>query len=125
MSGLGKDADQRDRDPPEHDSDQEVRRQAPSDQQRRDERADQASDPHRRVEEADSVLAEVEQLERGDDDQDVERAGDERLRGEQRHQDAKPGLAEDRDEAGRELVPDGVSPLARLGLRLDPDAADQ
>jgi hypothetical protein len=123
--GVGKDADQADRDAPQDDSDEEIGRQAPSDQQRRDERADQSSDPHRRVEEPDSVLPQIEQLERGDDDQDVERSGDERLRGEQRHQDAKPGLAEDRGEAGRELVPDGVSPLAGLGLRLDPDAADQ
>ena len=109
---LGEDPDERDGNPPQPDSEEEVRRQPAPDQCGRDHGADQAADPDRRVEEADTLLAEVEQAERDHDDQHVEHACNERLRGEQEHEHAQAALAVQRHEAGREL-PEHPSRLSR------------
>ena len=44
----------------------------PADESERRDRSEQAADPDRRVQEAHARLAEVEQLESGDDEQNVE-----------------------------------------------------
>ena len=81
-----------------------------------DEPADQPTDSDGGVEEADAGLVEVEQLERRDDDEHVERSGDERLRPVQADERAQVRLPDDRPDAGHDaarLVP--AAPASRDG----------
>ena len=65
-----------------------------------DEPADEPTDAHRGVEQPDAGLVELEQLERGDDDEHVERAGDERLRRVEANERSEGRLARDRRDPG-------------------------
>ena len=61
-----------------------------------DEPADEPTDADGGVEQADARLVEVEQLERRDDDEHVQRAGDERLRRVEADEGAQLRLPDDR-----------------------------
>ena len=62
---------------------------------------DEPADADRRVEQADARLVELEQLERRHDDEDVERAGDERLGGVEADERPQRRLARDRRDSRR------------------------
>ena len=107
----------------------EVRRRAPApDERERDERADDRADAGRRLQEPDAGVAEVEQLERDDDDEHAVRAGDDRLRAVEPDHDAQARLASHGAEAGGDARrrPRARAPPARgrsvFGMRATNDA---
>ena len=72
-----------DRESPEQRADHERNGETSSTDQRHDDDGpQQATDPHRCVEQANATLPELEEAQRGDDDEDVDAAGRERLPGE-------------------------------------------
>src|SRR5205823_15122981 len=98
------DGNESDGDAPDEDPEPEVRSQAPpADERRGRERTQQTADPDGRVEEADAGRPRVEQLQRHDDDQDIEHSVDERLRREEPDEEAQAPLAGDRPETGEKL----------------------
>ena len=87
------------RDPDQHDSRAEGRAQALGTGQReRTDRADERADPDRRVQVTDAAVSEVEQLERGDDDEDLDRTEDRGLRRQEHHHQAQRAIPEERRE---------------------------
>ncbi len=115
---LGEQPDHQDRQAPEHEPDREVRAEAiATDERERAEAAEEPSDPDRRVEEPDARLAEVEQLEGRDDDQHVERAGDQRLRAVEPDDQPQARVAPDRGEACEALAQHATGARCRFGLR--------
>ena len=90
----------------------------PADQGERDGDADDAADADRGVEEAEARVADVEQVERRDDDQHAQRAGDDRLAEVEEDDDAGVALSPERAEAGDGL-PKRVAALrpGRAGRR--------
>ena len=76
----------------------------PSERQRSD-RADQATDPDGRRHIADRLPACIEDLECGDDDEDVEAAADEGLRNDQENDQAGPRSPRDGSKPSREDAP--------------------
>ena len=71
-----------------------------ADERERDDRADDRADAGRRLQEPDAGVAEVEQLERDDDDEHAVGARDERLRAVEPDHDAQARLAPHGAEAG-------------------------
>ena len=95
----------RERQPEEREPEREVAGQAPArGEDERDEAADEPADADGGVEEPDTRLVEVEQLERRDDDEHVERARDERLRGVEADQRPQGRLAHDRRDPGEDAA---------------------
>ena len=66
-------------------------------------RADHPTDADRRVQKAHGRLARAEQLQRDDDDQDVEHPVDERLRGKETDEQPEATVSTDRPESGEQL----------------------
>jgi hypothetical protein len=82
-------ADEGDRRAPDDEADPEAGGEtAPSDEDQREPGARQSAHAHGRVEEADSRLPHVQQVERADDDEDVERARHEGLGRVEAHEEA-------------------------------------
>ena len=104
---AGEDADHGERHAEQHDADPEVRGEpAAGREHERHEASHEASDPERRAQVADAGVARVDQLERDEHDEHVERAGDERLRG-----------VEARHRRHVAIAGDGAHALAQLGDR--------
>ena len=96
-------ADQREREPEEREPQREVAGQPPAGrEEQRDEPADEPADADGGVEEADAGVVEVEELEGGDDDEHVERAGDEGLGRVEPDERAERRLAHDRPDPGEQ-----------------------
>ena len=90
---------------PQDDADPEVGREPlATDQGERGQRAQNAADAQGRVQQADSGVTSMQQLERGDDDEYADRAGDERLGRVQTDDDTQAAVAGDRREAAGGLA---------------------
>ena len=92
---------QHDRDAPEHERERERLGEPPARDAHGEEGADEAARADGRVQQADPARARVEDVERDDDDQHVQRAADERLGDHQDDHDARPGLGREDAEARR------------------------
>ena len=102
---IREDADQGNRKAPHDQSEPEIGGELlPSDERERGESPEEAADADRRVQEADARLTQVEQLERRDDDQDVERTRDQRLGPVEADDQPQVAIRRDRAEAGEELL---------------------
>ena len=108
----GSAGEQCDRDAPEHERERKRLGEPLPRDAHREEGADEAARADGRVEEADPARALVEDVERDDDDQHVQRAADERLGDHQGDHDARPGLGREDAEA-REHAPARIA----VGLR--------
>ena len=110
------DRDERNRNAPDEDAEAEVRSEpTPADEGRRSDSAEQAADADGGIEEADARVPGVEELQRDHHDQDVQHPVDERLRGEQPHEQTQAPLPGDDAETGEQLFGDRAR-LRRLAL---------
>jgi hypothetical protein len=95
-------SDERERSAPEHDSECEVAGEPlAADEPQGDGGAEQRADAARRLEQPHAGVAQVEQVERGDDDQHAERACDQALRAVEADQQPQPRLRADGPQPAR------------------------
>ena len=102
---VGPRGQEHDRDSPECEREPKGDGKSPPSERQRSDRADQATDPDGRRHIADRFPTCIEDLECGDDDEDVEAAADEGLRNDQENDQAGPRCPRDGSKPSREDAP--------------------